>query len=304
MSQISYLDHASVTALLPDIGEQLDLLEETYVAMADGTVELPPKPAIHPREGGFINAMPAYLKDRDVAAIKWIAAYPGNKALGLPSVSGLIVLNDAATGLPELIMDASAVTTIRTAVASGVAIRHLAHRGWSTVAILGFGEQGHSHTRVVSALNPDAEIRAYGPRLVGPVDGISVAADARAAVEGADVVITAGPMTTKPTIETSWLAERCLVVPVDYGCYVTGQVANDADQFVVDDIAQFEAYRAAGSFPGWPEATVSLGSALRSEPTGDLRVVCSLGVGSLDAALAGVILEREREARIGVRLER
>ncbi len=306
MSHLSYLDRAAVTRLLPTLEEQLDLVEETYVAMARGRVEQPPKPAIHPRTDAFVNAMPAYLMDRDVAAMKWVSAYPQNPAKGLPYISGLIIVNDAETGLPQLIMDAGAVTAIRTAVASGVSIRHLAHDGWKTVAILGFGEQGRSHAKVVATLNPDAEIRAYGPRLVGPVDGVEVAADARSAVDGADVVITTGPMAKSPTpvIERSWLADRCLVLPVDFDAYVTPQLACDADQFVVDDVAQYEAYRARGSFRGWPQGTVSLGEALQAEPRGEVRVVCNLGVGSIDAVLAGVILERELTEGIGIQLAR
>src|SRR5680860_879736 len=107
---ITYLDRASVSRLLPPVSEQLDLIEETYVAMARGRVELPPKPAVHTRPGTFINAMPAYLADRDVAAVKWVGAYPTNPERGLPYISGLIILNDPETGLPELIMDAAEIT--------------------------------------------------------------------------------------------------------------------------------------------------------------------------------------------------
>jgi len=305
-STISYLDRASVQALLPDLAEQLDLIEGTYVAMARGLVEMPPKPAIHPRSDAFINAMPAYLMDRDVAAIKWVSAYPQNPSKGLPYISGLIIVNDPETGLPQLIMDAGAVTAIRTAVASGVSIRHLAHEGWSAVAILGFGEQGRNHATVVSALNPDAEIRAYGPRLAGSLDGVIVAPDARSAVEGADIVITCGPMARHPApvLERSWLSEQCLVLPVDFDAYVVPSLAQAADLFVVDDVAQYELYRSRGSFDGWPAATLAIGAALQNPPHGDLRVVCNLGVGSLDAVLAGVVLERELSAQIGMRLPR
>ena len=306
MSHISYLARASVTRLLPEVSDQLDLVEETYVAMARDRVELPPKPAIHPRTDAFTNAMPAYLADRDVAAMKWVSAYPGNPAKGLPYISGLIIVNDPETGMPLLVMDAGAVTAIRTAVASGVAIRHLAHEGWRTVAILGYGEQGRNHARVVTALNRDAEVRAFGPRLVGPVEGVEVAPDVRSAVAGADVVITTGPMAKHPTpvIDRSWVTDRCLVLPVDFDAYVTPELVGSADQFVVDDVAQYEAYRARGSFAGWPPATVSLGEALQTEPHGGLRVVCSLGVGSIDAVLAGVVLERELSERIGIQLPR
>ena len=144
-----------VAGLLPEIPAQLDLVEETYAALAAGRVELPPKPGVHPRENSFIHAMPAYLADQDVAALKWVSGYPGNKARGLPYISGLLVLNDAETGLPLAVMDAAEITAARTAAASGVCIRRWAPDGWSTAAILGCGEQGRFHARLLNELNPD-----------------------------------------------------------------------------------------------------------------------------------------------------
>lgn len=304
---ITYLDRATVRQLLPPLTAQLDLIEETYVAMARGRVEVPPKPGIHPRPDSFINAMPAYLADRDVAAIKWVSAYPGNRGNGLPSISGLIILNDPASGVPELIMDATEITAVRTAVASGVSIRHLAHEGWSKVAILGYGEQGRQHARLVQALNPAAQFTVYGgPRLHAPQEGIDVVSDARSAVDGAELVITARPMSKDPgpVIVRDWLPTSCLVVPVDYDASVTPQLVDEADLFVVDDVGQYDHYRTQGQFHGWPNAGGSIGQALLAEPTGDLRVACSLGVGALDAAFGAVVQERARAAGLGVRLER
>jgi alanine dehydrogenase len=76
---LRYLRRDEVAALLPPVAEQLDLVEETYRAVGAGRVELPPKPGIHPRKDSFIHAMPAYLMDKDVAALKWVAGYPANK---------------------------------------------------------------------------------------------------------------------------------------------------------------------------------------------------------------------------------
>lgn len=304
---LTYLDRATVASLLPGVLAQLDAVERTYRAMAAGTVENPPKIGVHPRPDSFLHAMPAHLAADDVTALKWVGAYPGNRARGLPSVSGLIVLNDSATGLPVAVMDGVEVTTVRTAAASGVGIRHLAHPGWSRVAILGYGEQGRAHATVVRALNPAARITVYaGPRARGPFPGVEVAPDARTAVEGADVVVTAGPMSADPSrrLDPSWLADRCLVVPVDFDAYVGADLAGAADLLVTDDVDQFEAYRAKGHFSGWPAPARSLGQLLSEHPVGDLRVSCSLGVGALDAALAARVWARAREAGAGVPLPR
>lgn len=185
-------------------------------------------------------------------------------------------------------------------------IRHLAHPGWQQMAILGYGEQGRVHAKVVRTLNPDATVRVYGgPRLTGPLPDVEVVPDARTAVEGADVVVTAGPMSPDPDrrLERSWLPDRVLVLPVDFDAYVPAEVVADADDLVTDDVDQFEHYRGLGHFQGWPSAR-SLGVALETAPHGSLRISCSLGVGAVDAALAAVVWQRAQEEQVGVRLPR
>lgn len=305
--RLRYLDRAAVRGLLPTVEEQVDRLAAVYRALAQGRVENPPKLGVHPRSSAFLHAMPAYLADEDVTALKWVGAYPGNPARGLPYISGLIVLNDSDTGLPTAVMDAAEITAARTAAASGVSVRHLAHPGWRRAAILGFGEQGREHAEVLRALNPDVSIAVYGgPRLTGPVEGVDVVPDARSAVEGADVVITAGPMSPDPDrrLDPAWLQARCLVVPVDFGAYVGRDVVTRADDLVTDDLEQFAHYRSLGHFDGWPEPARSLGQALATEPTGDLRVSCSLGVGAADAAIAATVLERATREGAGIVLSR
>jgi alanine dehydrogenase len=304
---ITYLDRALVRRLLPGVGPQMDRLVSAYRAMHHGRVENPPKIGVHARPSTFVHAMPAYLSDEDVTAVKWVSAYPGNPARDLPYISGLIVLNDSDTGLPVAVMDAAEITAVRTAAATGVSIRHLAHPGWQQMAILGYGEQGRVHAKLVRALNPDATIRVYGgPRLTGPLPDVEVVPDARTAVEGADIVVTAGPMSPDPQrrLEPEWLADQVLVLPVDFDAYVPAEVASAADDLVTDDVDQFEHYRGLGHFQGWPLPGRSLGAALETEPHGDLRVSCSLGVGAVDATLAAVVWERAQEEQVGVRLPR
>src|SRR5207248_7922639 len=73
-----HISEEAVATLLPPPAEAVALARRALEALADGTAELPPKPAVHPRADGFANAMPAYLHDGDLLGLKWIAAYPGN----------------------------------------------------------------------------------------------------------------------------------------------------------------------------------------------------------------------------------
>jgi alanine dehydrogenase len=299
-----HLSRDEVRSLLPPIQEQLDLVARTYVALAAGRVELPPKPGIHPRKDSFIHAMPAYLADDDVAALKWIAGYPENKARGLPYISGLIVLNDAETGLPVAVMDGAEITAARTAAASGVCVRRWAPDGWREAAILGCGEQGRFHAAMLAALNSRMHIRAYDPhperieQLEGPVDA---AEDPREAVTGAQVLVSAGPIVEdpEPPITGEWLGEAVLALPIDFDFYFSAEAIESCDLFLVDDVAQFEYYRELGHFEDWPAPVKSVGEALADGDAGK-RVACvNLGVGALDAAFASYVLGAARERGTG-----
>lgn len=299
-----YLSRAEVREHLPPLEQQFDLVEATYRALGDGRIELPPKPGIHPRPDSFIHAMPAYLRDEDVAAIKWVAGYPANKARGLPYISGLIVLNDPDTGLPVAVMDGAEITAARTAAASGVCIRRFAPSGWSEATILGCGEQGRFHARVLAALNPEVRIRAYDPhperieQLEGNVAPTSSWAEA---VRGAGVIVSAGPIVEDPhpPIRPDDLAESVLALPIDFDFYFRADAIAAADLFLVDDVDQFEYYRGLGHFQDWPEPNGVVGEEHEPRP----RVVCcNLGVGALDAAFAQRVLEAARSNRAGTEL--
>jgi alanine dehydrogenase len=303
-----YLRREEVASLLPPIPDQLALVEATYRVVGEGRVELPPKPGIHPRKDSFIHAMPAYLKDDDIAALKWVAGYPANKERGLPYITGIIVVNDADTGLPAAIMDGAEITAARTAAASGVCIRRWAPEGWSQAAILGCGEQGRFHARVLEALNPESRIRAYDPhperieRLNGNVDAFAEPADA---VQGADVVVTAGPIVEEPDspLRPDWLGERWLSLPIDFDFYFSREAVAAADRFLVDDVGQFEYYRSLGHFQGWPAPDASVGEALADGGSPAKIVCCNLGVGALDAAFAARVLAAASERGVGTELE-
>jgi alanine dehydrogenase len=289
--------------------DQVDLVERTYCSMAAGRVELPPKPGVHPRENAFIHAMPAYLADEDIASIKWVAGYPANKARGLPYISGLIVVNDAETGFPLAVMDAAEITAARTAAASGVCIRRFAPPDWRRAAIVGCGEQGRYHSRVIVALNPAAVIGAFDihrGRIHELEGNVEPAADVQHAIDGAEVIVTAVPIAEhpEPSIDSDWLCDRYLALPVDFDAsFRPGPIA-DAGLFLSDDVAQFDYYRAHGHFRGWPEPHRSVGEALTRKETPKRVASCNLGVGALDAAFARVILDRARDAGAGTLLPR
>ena len=284
-----------VAAALPPVLERVALAGRTYRALARGEVEMPPKIGVHPRPDAFLHAMPAYLRELDVVALKWVSGFPDNPARGLPAISGLIVVNDAETGVPLAVLDAAEITAARTAAASGACVQAFAPEGWNRVALLGCGEQGRYHCEVLRALNPDCIIHAFDvvpERARAVCDGAIVAGSARDAVLGSQVVVTAGPIVREPPspLDESWVEDDVLLLPIDFDFYVSPGAVTTCGAFLTDDVAQYDAYREHGYFGGWPDADSSVGEALE-QGLRARRVVCAnLGVGALDAAFAHAVL--------------
>ena len=137
---------------------------------------------------------------------------------------------------------------------------------------------------------------------------VVVAPESRAAVESADVVVTAasfGPV--RQVMTGDWLAADALVVPVDYATYCTAEVARDAGLFLVDDRGQFLANRDAGLFDGYPDPTATLGEAILDgtrRPVSGRVVATHLGVGLADVVFGDAIVRRAGELGLGTLLER
>jgi len=290
-----FVTRAEVRAALPPIPAQLDLVERTYRALAAGRVVAPPKIGVHPRPDTFLHAMPAYLRDDDVTAIKWVSGYPGNPAQGLPYIDGVIVVNDSATGLVTAVLDAREITAARTAAASGVCIRAFAAAGFRRVALLGCGEQGRYHAAMLRALEPAVEIAAFDPdptRVAGLGAGATAAASPEAAVAGAAVVITAGPLVDdpRPVVTAAMLAPGTLLLPVDLDALVAADAIVAAGLFVSDDVEQWRYYESLGRFRGWPAPSASVGEALARGLDAAAVAACNIGTAALDAAFAAAVL--------------
>jgi ornithine cyclodeaminase/alanine dehydrogenase-like protein (mu-crystallin family) len=195
------------------------------------------------------------------------------------------------------VLDAAEITAARTAAASGVCARAFAPSGWSRVAVLGCGEQGRYHAAALRALSPACEIRAFDPvpeRAERLCADSTCFDDPRAAVDGADIVVTAGPIVVDPEspLDPSWLGDDVLVLPIDFDFYASRATVDASDMFVVDDVPQFEEYRRHGHFRGWPAPLGTVGDALEQGLAGRRVLCCNLGVGALDAAFAHAVLTR------------
>jgi ornithine cyclodeaminase/alanine dehydrogenase-like protein (mu-crystallin family) len=322
---LRWLSAGDVEAAMPDLPDRLALAEQTLIALVRDA-ELPSKIAVHPRpDGAFAHAMPAFLRGPEPAAdrlgIKWVAGFATNLELGLPAISAVVVLSDAATGVPVALLDGGPITAQRTAAVSGVAIRAfgpILERA-PEVGLIGAGVQGHSHLPVIAAGLPGTRLRVHDrdqeraeglAALARKTPGITSAEavpDARDAVAGADVVMTAaafGPV--RQVMTNDWLSPGATVVAVDYATYCAAEVARDAALFLVDERGQFLANREVGAFDDYPDPMATIGEALLAgAPRPDGRVVVThLGVGLADVVFGSAILERAERLGLGTILPR
>lgn len=123
---------------LVDPDEMMDQIEEAYRIFGSGSYYMPPRPTVE-HENKTLMYMPCYTKE--AIGTKMLTIFPDNAALGLPSIDGIILLNDAVTGAPTAVMDGQSVTAWRTGAVGGVGIRHLSRKDCHTVGIVGAGVQ-------------------------------------------------------------------------------------------------------------------------------------------------------------------
>jgi ornithine cyclodeaminase/alanine dehydrogenase-like protein (mu-crystallin family) len=126
-----------------------DAVRTAFVAHHRGEWSMPPKVYVTNYPEGDFRAMPALGGGH--ALLKWVTSFPGNPARGLPTVSGLVLLSDAGTGQLRAVLDAAAVTALRTAAAAVLAADTLARAGAETVAVVGCGVNGAETARMLVA---------------------------------------------------------------------------------------------------------------------------------------------------------
>lgn len=197
------LGHDEVAALLP-MRECITLVRGALVSLAEGRVHQPLRTIMKPPDAaGVMGLMPSYASGARAAfGLKAICVFPGNPARGMDSHQGAVLLFGAETGELQAVVNASAVTAIRTAAASAVATRALAREGACELAIVGAGVQARSHVEAMSharrvrrcrvASRNFESARKLADELKGsyafPIEAVKTVEEA---LRGADLIVTA-----------------------------------------------------------------------------------------------------------------
>jgi len=319
--KILYLSQSEVASVGVTMKEIIDALEIAFREHGNGRTEMPPKPGVHTQPDAFIHAMPAYIPALYSVGMKWVSGYPENHRRGLPYITGLMILNDVETGIPLAVMDCTWITAMRTGAATALAAKYLARPESESVGILGCGVQGRTNLEALKVLFPIKRVVAYDTlpdaahKYANAVRArwhleVTIAKQPREAVEGLDLVVTAGPILRKPhaTIKAGWLKEGAFASLVDFDSYWDGAAIKEASKFCTDDIPQFEHYREVGYFQDVPPIYASLGELVAGKKRGrdnaqEKTMACNLGLALDDMATAPIVYKRAAERGIGTLLE-
>jgi alanine dehydrogenase len=284
----------------------VEVVRDAFVAYARSEWSMPSKVYVPAYPAGDFRAMPAL--GGGFALLKWVTSFPGNPELGLPTVTGLVLLSDASNGMPVAVLDAGAVTALRTGAAAVLAAETLGREDAQTAAVIGAGVNGRAAARTFQARGRAVSIwdvdldRAEE----AAVELGAEVAESREAALGADLVVTVTPGhevlfpdgSLRPGQQVSLMgadgpgkAEIAVeeLVRVRVFCDDWEQASHNGD--LVHAVE-------AGAIG--PERVTELGSVLAGEATGrerpdEISVFDSTGLAIQDLAIGIEVVNRYRE---------
>jgi ornithine cyclodeaminase/alanine dehydrogenase-like protein (mu-crystallin family) len=316
------LNQHEVEELL-DMEGCIEAMTDALAGLARGEVDMPLRYVFSPAgETTLIGLMPAHRAGKNpLYSLKTVCVFPDNPKRGLDAHQGTVTLFDGETGEVQALLNASAVTAIRTAAVSGVATRLLAREDTSTLGILGAGVQARSHAEAMRAVRGFDRVVVYSPTrahaeaFAKEIDA-ELAGSAEEAVREADVVVTA-TNATEPVLERDWLKPGTHVNAVggrpprmveldpatiaDSGFYV------DRRESTENEAGDYLRAREEGAI-GPDHIRGELGEVLVGAKPGrrdddELTVFRSMGLAVEDLAAAEYVVRRARDAGVGTTVD-
>jgi alanine dehydrogenase len=248
--ELVYLGGADVDALALTDDEILDAVRGVVAAQGRGETVIEPRMHLFPHGAkGHFNvlrgAVPAF------AGVKVVGDYVDNHRLGLPSELALLLLMDPATGVPRAVIDATAITEMRTGAVTAIGAEHLARRDARILGHVGARGTAYWNVRLLCRVLPSLqEIRvhslrpesrdAFAARLTKDLHReVRAVGTWEECLRGADVMVEASRLTEpEPLLRTDWVAPGTLVIPYGTVSAVELDLTDVIDKIVVDDWGQ------------------------------------------------------------------
>ena len=318
------LNYDEVKQLLP-MHECIDVMTDALSALARGEAEMPLRTIFRPQDvRGVMAMMPSFRQgDAPLFGLKAICVFPDNAAIGKDAHQGGVLLFSGETGELLAVVNASAITEIRTAAVSAVATRVLAREDASELAIIGAGVQARSHLEAIACVRPIKRARIAARRFekaqllveeMQPKFEFEIAAvqTSEEAVRGAEIIVTA-TTSFEPVVRREWISTGVHLNAV--GTYSfkareldTATVA-DATLFVdrresaLNEAGDYVIAAAEGAF-GPEHIRAELGEVLIGSHPGrtskdEITVFKSLGLAIEDLASAAHVYEKGKQQQAG-----
>jgi alanine dehydrogenase len=251
MLELTYLDGPAVHRLALTDEEILDAVGGVLAAQGRGETVIEPRTHIFPPgANGHFNVLRGATPR--FAGVKVVGDFLDNHTRGLPSELALLLLLDPTTGVPRAILDATAITEMRTGAVTALGARALARGDARVLGHIGARGTALWNVRLCRAVLPElAEVRvhsrrpesreAFAARLRAELPGIEVTVcpDWESTVRGADVIVEASRLPEPtPLLRTEWIAPGALVVPYGTMSAVELDLTDRMDKVVVDDWGQ------------------------------------------------------------------
>jgi ornithine cyclodeaminase/alanine dehydrogenase-like protein (mu-crystallin family) len=213
--KLRLLNAQHVRQVLP-MDRCIDLMRKAMLLVAQERTVQPIRSSLwHPNGKGLLSMMPGYTADPEWLGIKIVTVFPGNFGTERGSHQGMVLLFDPEHGSPVAIVDGREITALRTAAATAVATDVLARSNASTLAILGYGEQAHTHLKSLLLARPFERILVWGRDFAKAEQfcqwairqtpaRLEAVPTTRAAVDEADVICTT-TAAAEPILEGKWL---------------------------------------------------------------------------------------------------
>jgi ornithine cyclodeaminase/alanine dehydrogenase-like protein (mu-crystallin family) len=312
------LNQEEVEQLL-DMEGCIGAMEGALAALARGEVHVPLRMVVRPgEEPSLLGLMPAHRAgDAPLYSLKTVAVFPDNPKRGLDAHQGTVTLFDGETGEVRVLMNASAITAIRTAAVSAVATKLLAREDARILGILGAGVQARTHLEAMRAVRDFDQVRLYSPtaehaQALAEEAGAQALGSAEEVVRGADVVVTA-TNSVEPVVQREWLGpgahvnvvggrpphmrELDVATVAESAFYVDRRESAEAEAWDYRDALESGAI-AADHIRG-EIGEVLIGAAPGRSSPDELTVFRSLGLAVEDLAAAEYVVERARAGGVG-----
>ncbi|MFY4777118.1 cyclodeaminase [Metabacillus sp. RGM 3146] len=234
--------------------EAITTVEDGFTKLANNEVKMPPIMRVDVQDqNGEVDVKTAYVKGKDMFAIKVSSGFFNNYNLGLPSGNGLMILISTQTGIPQaLLLDNGYLTEVRTAAAGAIAAKYLSRNNIGTAGVIGAGSQARFQIRALKLVRDFKKIlvfarsanraKKYAEEMEDEIGiEVQVAESAEQVVRNSDLVITTTPA-NKPIIKAEWLHPGLHITAMgsdaEHKQEIEAEVLARADKLVCDSIAQ------------------------------------------------------------------